>query len=215
MLKSLFGFLAASFLLASCAAPPQSAGTQSTPSTAVASVSSRPVERRQAVWVDAPTGSHVGGGFVRTGGGSGSNDEPGLISAIDSINRAETSQRERPFAISAVSVVSGISEGQLLAQQHQTHLRLGELLALNTIAQNRAPKVQELAGLRSQGRSWSDISRANGMNIAAVAQRVRRANDLTVESYLSGLEKQGAPNIIRGLGTAPQGRSPGSQPVGP
>ena len=119
------------------------------------------------------------------------------------------------FAISAASVVSGVSEGQLLAQQHQTHLRLGELLALNTIAQNRAPKVQELAGLRSQGKSWSDLSRANGMNVAVVAQKVRRANDLTVEAYLRGLEKQGAPNIIRGLGTAPQGRAPGSQPVGP
>ena len=165
--------------------------------------------------MDAPTGSHVGGGFVRAGNGRGSNDEPGLISAIDSINRAETSQRERPFAISAVSVVSGISEGQLLAQQHQTHLRLGELLALNTIAQNRAPKVQELAGLRSQGRSWSDLSRANGMNVAVVAQKVRRANDLTVESYLRGLEKPGAPNIIRGLGVAPHGQQPGGGPVGP
>jgi len=215
MLKSFFGLLSVSALLASCAAPPQSAGTQSSSSAPSATVSSRPTEQRQAVWVDPPTGSHVGGGFVRTGSGLGGNDEQGLISAIDSINRAETSQRERPFAISAASVVSGISEAQLLAQQHQTQLRLGELLALNTIAQNRAPKVQELAGLRSQGKSWSDLSRANGTNIALVAQKVRRANDLAVQSYLSGLDKPGAPNIIRGLGVAPQGRSPGSGPVGP
>jgi hypothetical protein len=152
---------------------------------------------------------------VRTGRGIGANDEQGLISAIDSINRAETSQRERPFAISAVSVVSGISEGQVLALQHQTQLRLGELLALNTIAQNRSPKVHELAGLHAQGRSWSDLSRANGMNIAAVAQKVRRANDLTVESYLNGLEKPGAPTIIRGLGVAPHGQEPGGSAIGP
>jgi hypothetical protein len=215
MLKPCFGLLAASALLASCAAPPQSAGTQSSSAAPAATVSSQPVEHRQAVWVDPPTGSHVGGGFVRTGSGSGSNDEQGLISAIESINRAETSQREHPYAISAASVVSGISEGNLLAQQHQTQLRLGELLALNTIAQNRAPKVQELARLRSQGRSWSDLSRANGMNIAVVAQKVRRANDLAVNSYLAGLEKPGGPNIIRGLGVAPQGRPQGSGPVGP
>jgi len=215
MLKSLFGLLSASALLAGCAATPQSAGTQSSSSAPAATVSSRPAEQRQALWVDPPTGSHVGGGFVRTGHSGGGNDEQGLVSAIDSINRAETSQRERPFAISAVSVVTGIREDQLLAQQHQTNLRLGELLALNTIAQNRTAKVQELAGLRSRGRSWSDISRANGVNVAIVAQKVRRANDLAVESYLGGLEKPGAPNIIRGLGVAPQGHPQGSGPVGP
>jgi len=214
MLKSFLGLLSAGCLLASCAAPPQSAGTRSGPTT-VASASSRPAERRQAVWVDAPTGSHVGGGFTRAGNVTGSNDEPGLVSAIDSIDRAETSQRERPYAISAVAVVSGVSETQLLEQQHRTQLRLGELLALNTIARNRASKVQELAGLRSQGKGWADIARANGMTVASVAQTVRRANDLTVESYLANLEKPGAPTIIRGLGVAPQGRPPGSSPAGP
>jgi hypothetical protein len=165
--------------------------------------------------VEAPTGSHVGGGFARTGNNTGSNDEPGLISAIDSINRAETSQRERPYAISAVAVVSGLSEAQLLEQQHRTQLRLGELLALNTIARNHAPKVQELASLRSQGKRWADIARSNGMTVATVAKVVRRANDLTAESYLGNLEKPGAPTIIRGLGVAPQGRPPGPGPVGP
>ena len=215
MLKSFLGLLSASCLLASCAAPPQSAGTRSTAPTTVAAASSRPVERRQAVWVDAPTGSHVGGGFTRAGNITGSNDEPGLISAIDSIDRAETSQRERPYAISAVAVVSGVSEAQLLEQQHRTQLRLGELLALNTIARNRASKVQELVGLRSQGKGWADIARANGLTVASVAHAVRRANDLTVESYLANLEQPGAPTIIRGLGVAPQGRPPGSSPAGP
>jgi hypothetical protein len=147
---SLFGSLSVGFLLASCAAAPQSTGTQTAASTST--VSSRPVEHRQSVWVDPPTGSHVGGGFVRTGGNTGSDDEPGLISAIDSINRAETSQRELPYAISAVAFVNGVSESQLLAQQHQTQLRLGELLALRTIARNPTPKVQELASLKSQGK---------------------------------------------------------------
>jgi len=165
--------------------------------------------------VDPPTGSHVGGGFVRTGGNAGSDDERGLISAIDSINRAATSQREQPYAISAVAFVNGVSESQLLAQQHQTQLRLGELLALRTIARNQPSKVQELASLKSQGKRWSDLAQANGMTVATVAKVVRRANDLTVESYLGNLEKPGAPNIIRGLVVAPQGRPQGSGPVGP
>jgi hypothetical protein len=212
---SFFGSLSVGFLLASCAADPQSAGTQTTTATSVATASSQPVEHRQSVWVDPPTGSHVGGGFVRTGGNAGSDDEPGLISAIDSINRAATSQREQPYAISAVAFVNGVSESQLLAQQHQTQLRLGELLALRTIARNKPSKVKELASLKSQGKRWADLAQANGMTVAMVAKVVRRANDLTVESYLGNLEKPGAPNIIRGLGVAPQGRPQGSGPVGP
>lgn len=213
--RSFFGSVSVGFLLGSCAAGPQSAGTQSSTATSVAAVSSQPVEHRQSVWVDPPTGSHVGGGFVRTGGNAGSDDEPGLISAIDSINRAASSQREQPYAISAVAFVNGVSESQLLAQQHQTQLRLGELLAVRTIARNQPSKVQELASLKSQGKRWSDLAQANGMTVATVAKVVRRANDLTVESYLGNLEKPGAPNIIRGLGVAPQGRPQGSGPVGP
>lgn len=215
MLKTFFGLLPVGCLLVSCAESPQTTSTSTSASVRVASVPNQPTNRRHAVWVDAPTGSHIGSGFVRTGAGLTSNDEPGLISAINSLNAAAASQRERPFAISAVSVVSGLSESQLLSQEKQTRLSLGELLAFNAIARNRAPKVLELSALKSQGKSWTDIAQANSVSIASVAQVARRASDLTAESYMKGLDQPGAPNIIRGLGVAPQGRPQGSGPVGP
>lgn len=184
MSKLVVALLSVTFFLAGCAESPQSTGTQSRAAASVAAVQTQPAASPRSVWVEPPTGSHIGGGFARSSGNTGRNDEPGLASAIKSINAAESSPRERSYALAAVSVVSGVSQAELLRQQNQTKLRLGELFAFNTIARNREAKVHELVSLRSQGKSWTDIAQANGTNIAAVAKIVRRGDDLTVQSYL-------------------------------
>jgi hypothetical protein len=188
MSKLVVALLSVTFFLAGCAESPQSTGTQSSATASVAAVRTQPAASKRSVWVEPPTGSHIGGGFARNSGNTGSNDEPGLASAIKSINAAESSPREQSYALAAVSVVSGVSQAELVRQQNQTQLRLGELFAFNTIARNREAKVHELVGLRSQGKSWTDIAQANGTNIAAVAKIVRRGDDLTVQFYLKSTQ---------------------------
>ncbi|MGH8095591.1 MAG: hypothetical protein ACREIF_19340 [Chthoniobacterales bacterium] len=182
----------------------------------MASASAPTAEQKRALWVEPPTGSHIGGGFVNRGGNTGSNDEPGLANAITAINSAESSQQERSYALAAVSVVSGVSQAQLLKQQNQMRLRLGELLAFNTIARNHQPKVQELVNLRSQGKSWTNLAQANGMNIATVAKIARRANELTVDSYLKGSQEGTATaDQLHDFGRAPAGVRSSVTPPGP
>ena len=185
MLKSVVGLLSLSFLFAGCAESPQSVGTQSTAATRVASVPTQPAVSKRSVWVEAPTGSHIGAGFARDSGNAGSNDEPGLITGINSINEANARKREQPFVLAAVSQVSGLSQEQLLSQQSHTRLTLGDLLAFNTIARNREPKVRELVILKSNGKSWSELARANAITVATLAKTVRTANDLTIRSYVN------------------------------
>ncbi len=191
MPKPIANFLVAlvgTILLAGCASSPQSAGTASTGSHSVAVASTEPARPEKSVWVEPPTGSHLGGGFARRSSTAVTNDEPGLVAAINSINAAEARQREQPFALRAASQVSGMSQDLILAQQKQLRLRLGELLALNVIARNQQPKVRQMIDLRAKGTSWSQLAQSNSISVAAVAQTVRKASDLTINSYVSAAQ---------------------------
>lgn len=184
---------------------------RSLPSSSTASTNTS-----RSVWVDPPTGSHIGGGFVRVPGAAGRNDEAGLISAIQSINAAESRQREQPFALAVASQVSGLGQQQILTQQNQTHLRLGDLLTLNLLARNQAPKVNELAARKTQGQSWSELAKSNGTNIAALAQKVREADQLTAEYYVQkGQTGQQDLRNLNGQGVQQQARPFGAGPVTP
>ncbi|HXA10044.1 MAG TPA: hypothetical protein VNW28_08685 [Chthoniobacterales bacterium] len=220
MSKLVVALLSVTFFLAGCAEAPQSQSTGTHSSAAAASVAAvrtQPAASKRSVWVEPPTGSHIGGGFARASGNTGSNDEPGLISAINSINQANAHQREQPFVLAAFSQVSGLSQQQVLTLQNQTRLPLGDLLAFNTIARNRQPKVQELAALKASGKSWAALAGANAMNIATVAQTVRTANDLAIRSYLSASENSpGTVQQLQNVGARTQTTGPGgSRPVGP
>jgi hypothetical protein len=195
-----------------CAAPPQSVGTQSATaqaaSTQPATTQSTGTER--TIWVAPPVGSLLGGGFVRVANDVGGDDEPGLISAINTLNAAAGSKQERPFVVSAVARVSGLSEQKVQAQQDQMQLRFGELLAFNTIARNQEFKVRELASLKATGKTWTDLARANAIRIATVVQTVRRANELTANSFTNSAERAKAGDRKwKDLGVHPQRRFPG------
>jgi hypothetical protein len=217
MSKLVVGLLSLTFFLAGCAESPPSTGTQSNAAASVAAVRTQPAAANRSVWVEPLTGSHIGGGFARSSGNTGSNDESGLISAITSINQANAHQREQPFVLAAVSQVSGLSQRQVLTLQNQTRLPLGDLLAFNTIARNRESKVHELAALKSNGKSWAALAGANAMNIATVAQTVRTANDLAIRSYLSASENSSETELqFHGPGARTQTTGlGGSRPAGP
>ncbi len=188
--------------LGGCAAPPQPAGSQS---AATQPATTQPTQNERTVWVPPPVGSLLGGGYVRVASDIGSNDEPGLVSAINALNAAAGSKQERPFVVSAVARVSGLSERQVQTQQDQMQVRFGELLAFNTIARNHESKVRELANLKAKGKSWSELAQTNAINIAAVAQTVRNANDLAAGSFTNSAERaKGGQRKLQDMGVHPQ-----------
>ena len=190
-----------------CAAPPQPAGTQSaaTQSATTQPAATQPTQNERTVWVPPPVGSLLGGGYVRVASDIGSNDEPGLVSAINALNAAAGSKQERQFVVSAVARVSGLSERQVQTQQDQMQLRFGELLAFNTIARNHESKVRELANLKAKGKTWSELAQTNAINIATVAQTVRNANDLAAGSFTNSAERaKGGQRKLQDMGVHPQ-----------
>ncbi|MEO5717293.1 MAG: hypothetical protein ABIR29_01835 [Chthoniobacterales bacterium] len=198
-------------MIAGCAAPPQPAGVSSAGGSSraatVSQVDSTPQSGGRTVWVPPPTGSLLGGGYVRVASDSGSNDEPGLVSAINTLNAAAGSKTERPFVVSAVSRVSGLSAQQLMAQQDRMQVRFGELLAFNTIARNHEDKVRELASLKAKGQTWSQLAQANAISVGSVAKTVRNANDLTASSFNNNADRaKGGTNKLKSIGLHPQAR---------
>jgi hypothetical protein len=222
MQKFLTFLLPGALMLAGCATAPQSASTSASTTTASkTNLSSFPTStsshQERAVWVDPPTGSHIGGGFARVPRSSTSNDESGLVDSISALNSAETKPQTQPFALHAVSQVSGLSEKQILSQQNQLRLRLGDLLALNVIARNQPAKVNQLYNLKASGKSWGYLAQQNSVPFGSVVQQVRQASDLAAGSYVkSATSGSGTELQLRNQGVSSQGRSVvGGGPAGP
>lgn len=220
MLKtSIIGLLTTGALITGCSTSQQSASTSgSANSHGTASRSSgHTSESGDLVWVEPPTGSHIGGGFVRVPrAGAGHNDQAGLESAISSINAATQRPREQPMALTVASQVSGASQQQLVNQMNQTQLPLGDLLALNLLARNQTARVQQLAAHRAQGKSWTELARESGVRISDLAQRVRQADGMTARLYAQKPET-GTQDLrnLNGPGVSGQSRGVGAGPSSP
>jgi hypothetical protein len=193
-------------LLAGCAAPQQSADHRKTDGQShkvapLDSVSAGDDQDYETVFVPAPVGSLLGGGSVRVAKNYSGNDETSLLGNIRRLNAAGGTLKERPCVVRAVSRATGVSERELQAQQDVLRLRFGELCAINAIAGRDSSKVQEIATLRSTGRSWTDLARANGPSIASVTQVARNANELTISLYSNRAERaKGGQQEMKQLG---------------
>ncbi len=195
MLKSVLGLALSLCLVVGCAAPQPVANSQSAAgaSATVSSVDSAPAANEpeyDTVYVPPPVGSLLGGGSVRVPKKYVGTDEKALNGNIRSLNAAAGSKDERPFVVSAVARATGVSEQALQAQQDSLRLRFGELCAINAIARGNTGKVRELAGLRSRGRSWTDLAKANGLSVATVAQVTQNASELTASTYSNNMERR-------------------------
>jgi hypothetical protein len=212
MLKSVAGFVSVFCFLVGCAAPPQSASPQASAgqSAAVSSVDAQPSSDTQAydtVYVPPPTGSLLGGGYVRVPKKISGTDENALLGNISQLNAAAGAKEERPFVVAAVSRVTGVSERELQAQQDVLRLRFGDLCAINAIARGNSDKVHEIAVQRSKGHTWTQLAQSNGLNIATVVQTTRNAHELTVNTFNSSAERQkGGQRKLQDMGIHPQVR---------
>jgi hypothetical protein len=215
MFRSVLGVCSAVCLLAGCATSPQSAGTyspasgQSVAATAVDSAPAQSGEGSQTVYVAPPTGSLLGGGYVRVASEVKGNDESALLGTINQLNAAAGTKTERPFVISSISHVTGVSERELQAQQDLLRLQFGQLCAINAIARGDSNKVGQIASLKSKGKTWTELAASNGISIASVVQTTRNANTLTAAAYSSAAERRhGGAEKLKSMGIHPQ-RIPG------
>jgi hypothetical protein len=216
MFKSVLGLSSSVCLLAGCATSPQSAGTHSTAggqpaaSAAVNSAPARNDEGYSSIYVAPPTGSLLGGGYVRVASDIKGNDEKALLGTINQLNAAAGTKGELPFVITSVSRATGVSERELQAQQDLLRLQFGQLCAINAIARGDSSKVGQIAALKSQGKTWTELAASNGISIAAVVQTARNANALTVAAYSSAAERaHGSAEKLKSLGIHPQVRPGG------
>ncbi len=194
MLKSVLGFVSTLCLAVGCAAPQpvaksQAAAGQSATVASVDNASAASEQEYDTVFVPPPVGSLLGGGSVRVPKKYAGTDEKAVSGHIRALNAAAGSQVERPFVVSAVSRATGVSEQALQAQQDSLRLRFGELCAINAIAHGNTSKVREIAGLRSQGKSWTDLAKANGLSVVTVAQVTRNASELTESTFSNSAER--------------------------
>jgi len=213
MCKSLFAYLSVLSLLVGCSATQQPAQRQPAattgPATTVADVNTAPAggdQDYETVFVPPPVGSLLGGGSVRvpkravTG-----TDEAALLTHIRRLNAAAGSKDERPYVVAAVSKATGVSQKELQAQQDVLRLRFGELCAINAIARGNSNKVGEIAALRSKGKTWTDLAKSNGVNIATVVQTARDASQMTADQYSNWADRQsGGQRKYEELGIHPQ-----------
>ena len=185
-LKLIFGFLLAACLLAA-AAFAQDSGNSRT------------------IYVPPPVGSLLGGGYVRVPTETRGSDESALVGMINKLNAAGGEKRERQFVLEAVSRSTGVSQRELQAQQDVLRLRFGDLCAINAIARGNSDKVGEIASLRSKGSTWTQLAKANGVNIATVVQTTRNADQLTVTSFSNSVDRaKGGTDKWKALGIKPQ-----------
>jgi len=199
--------LVAVFLLSGCAASPQSAGThssggrQSVVSAAVNSASAQNDEGSESVYLAPPTGSLLGGGYVRVAAVTNGTDEKALLGTINQLNAAAGIKTELPYVISGVSRATGVSEAELQAQQDILRLQFGQLCAINAIARGDSNKVSEIASLKAKGKTWTELAISNQITIAAVAQTTRNADQFTVTAYSNAAERaHGGADKLKSLG---------------
>ncbi len=163
--------------------------------------------KNKTLWVPPPVGSLLGGGYVRVANEVQGNDEAALIGTIGQLNAAGGSKEERPFVISAVSRSTGVSVRELRAQQDNLRLQFGQLCAINAIAHGNSNKVQEIALLKSKGKTWTELAQANGISIATVVQKARNANEMTVNSFTNNAERaKGGQDKLKLIGVKVQKR---------
>lgn len=205
MKKYLFSGLLLPFaFLGGCAMPATHPGATASASSASQSSASESGAGYHSVWVPPPAGSLLGGGYVRVADDVEGNDEAALLGTINQLNAAGGTRDERPFVIAAVSRTTGVSERELQSQQDRLQLRFGELCAINTISRGHSNKVHEIATLKSKGRSWTELAKANGVSTRAVIQTARNASQITANSYSNSAERaNGSQDKMKNLGVRP------------
>lgn len=135
-----------------------------------ASTASAPMPRDLTVWIDSPTGSLIGGGYVSTyltniRARTIGKEDPKLRNAIVAFDGLGMLQvRGYGLVPAAVAWQSKIPMRKVIRQQAATGLSYGELLMAHAIAASSGDSFETVVALRARTRTWGQLSQQLGVS---------------------------------------------------
>lgn len=142
---------------------------------------------RRTVWVPAPAGSLLGGGFVDAGDAPAPSSRPGgttafqaepppLRTALEKLNAKSTAMAGRTALLpAAVSRQTSVPLETLKRQRATTNLTFAELLVANSLAVESKNSFDAVVAMRAKSRAWGDVARQLHISLNTLISRAQAA----------------------------------------
>ncbi len=159
------------------------------------------------MWVPAPTGSLLGGGYYKTY----SSDEPpknqaeALADAVTLLNYEAEQARAWQWSFPAVSLQTGVRTETLRAQQASTHMMYGDLLMANALAKATGKSAFDVIRVRAKKKDWAEAAgelRVTVSSLATIARKTEQSADLAASGGARSRNQTGEQKI-EDLGISP------------
>ncbi len=143
--------------------------------------------KEKTVWVPAPTGSLLGGGYYKTY----DSDEPpknqaeALADAVASLNYRGRTSAGLAVVLPAVSLQTGVRTETLRAQQASTRMMYGDLLVANTLAKATGKSAFDVIRVHAKKKDWAEAAgelRVTVSSLATIARKTAQTADLAARS---------------------------------
>ena len=143
--------------------------------------------KKRTVWVDPPTGSLLGGGYVDAGDRNDARpttaavsaaEKPSFKTALNDLN-AQSATVVEGYALMgpAVSWQTGAPVEILKKQRAATGLSFGELLVANSLASGSGKSFNEVVRIKAKAQTWSHLAQQLNINIDSISARLRTASE--------------------------------------
>ncbi len=134
-------------------------------------------KKTKTVWVPAPTGSLLGGGYYKQ---VNSDDPPknaaeGLADAVATLNAR--SRITPGHVLPAVANQTGVPIKTLRAQQAATRMFYGDLLVANLVANSAGKSVNEVIMLRAKNKDWMPVANQLHVTVSSLSTAARKAEE--------------------------------------
>ncbi len=178
-----------------------------------ASISAEPPKNQKTVWVPAPTGSLLGGGYYK----QVNSDEPpknaaaALADAVATLNSRGRTSRGQAVVLPAVANQIGVSGNTLRAQQASTRMFYGDLLVANALAKATGKSVADVIRVRAKKKDWAEAAgelRVTLSSLATIALRTEQTVDLAMSGGARSRNQTGEQKL-EDLGVRPGSIRPG------
>lgn len=175
-------------------------------------------KKKRTVWVDAATGSHLGGGYVDAGDAENSSTSKIAAQENTPLGRAVATLDAKADTIvdgygllpTAVSWQTKVPVEVLNRQRTKSGLTYGQLLVANSLASASGKSFEQVLALRAKTRSWNQVAENLRISVKSIIGRLNAADESVKyaearrrtkrEQNLndSGLSRANRPGIVPG-----------------
>jgi hypothetical protein len=142
--------------------------------------------KSRSVWVPAPTGSHLGGGFTSSGDSNNKSasklgttqENTALGTAVATLDaKADTVVDGYALLPTAVSWQTKVPVEVLKKQRATSGLTYGQLLVANSLASGSAKSFNQILALRAKTGSWNQLAENLHVSVKSIIGRINAADD--------------------------------------